>query len=301
MKLRATIILLIGLGLTVMAGCDKGDDPAASNDPPAKSAEPAGKGPASAPAGKGPASAPAGKGPASAPAGKADGKAKAFFAFPQDGSKIYATSTVAFGVEGMTVTPAGQELESKTHGPPPLVIDGEPIEAGKPVPADEKHIHFGKGQTETEVKLEPGKHTLTMQFADGSHLSYGPAMSSTITVEVVPDPPAKKVAFVEPADGAKVKSPLKVKFGVEGMTVTPAGQELKDKTHGHHHLIIDGKPIPTGQAVPADETHIHYGKGQTEAEIELKPGKHTLTMQFADGSHLSYGPTMSSTITVEVE
>lgn len=108
-----------------------------------------------------------------------------------------------------------------------------------------------------------------------------------------------KVMFTAPADGATVKSPVKVVMGLEGMTIQPAG-ELKEGT-GHHHLIIDSDPVPMGTAVPADETHIHFGKGQTEAEVELKPGKHTLMLQLADGAHRSYGKQMSASITVTVE
>ena len=86
------------------------------------------------------------------------------------------------------------------------------------------------------------------------------------------------------------------------MTLEPAGNEasLPVKTRGHHHLIIDGEPLPVGLVVPADDKNIHYGKAQTEAEIELSPGTHTLTMQFADAAHQSYGPRLAKTITVEV-
>jgi hypothetical protein len=108
-----------------------------------------------------------------------------------------------------------------------------------------------------------------------------------------------KVFFVEPADGATVKSPVKVVFGAEGVAVVPAGQ-MKDNS-GHHHIIIDGAVIAPGTAVPADDTHIHFGGGQTETEVELKPGKHTLTMQFADFAHRSYGEPYSAQITVTVE
>ena len=66
-------------------------------------------------------------------------------------------------------------------------------------------------------------------------------------------------------------------------------------------MIVDGSFIPKGKPVPADATHIHYGGGQLEADIELEPGKHTLTMQFADGAHISYGERYSTTITVIVE
>ena len=108
-----------------------------------------------------------------------------------------------------------------------------------------------------------------------------------------------KVAFVEPTDGAKVTGKFKVKFAVEGMKIHPAG-ELVPNT-GHHHLIIDGGPIAAGTMVPMDDKHLHFGKGQTETEIELPPGEHRLTMQFADGAHVSYGEGMSASIRVVVE
>jgi hypothetical protein len=114
-----------------------------------------------------------------------------------------------------------------------------------------------------------------------------------------PEAPKARVFFSEPADGAKVKSPVKLVFGVEGMEVKPAG-ELVENT-GHHHVIIGPAGIAEGQMVPKDEKHIHFGAGQTEAEIELPPGDHKLTMQFADGNHMSYGEVMAATITVTVE
>jgi hypothetical protein len=97
-----------------------------------------------------------------------------------------------------------------------------------------------------------------------------------------------------------VSNPIKIGFGLEGMTISPAGQNLGDKTKGHHHLIIDGKSIPSGQIVPMNATHKHFGKGQTNTELKLAPGKHTLTLQFADSIHMSYGPEMSTTIEIEV-
>ena len=69
---------------------------------------------------------------------------------------------------------------------------------------------------------------------------------------------------------------------------------------GHHHLIVDAGAVRSGENIPADEKHVHFGKGQTEAEIALPEGKHTLTMQFGNGAHQSYGPGMSKTITVTV-
>ncbi|TFW11696.1 DUF4399 domain-containing protein [Massilia arenosa] len=110
---------------------------------------------------------------------------------------------------------------------------------------------------------------------------------------------AQSVAFVEPADGATVTSPFKVKFGVDGMAVKPAG-EMAEKT-GHHHLIINGTSIKSGESIPFDDKHMHFGKGQTETELKLPPGQYTLTLQFANGAHQSYGEPMSKTIHVTVK
>jgi hypothetical protein len=110
---------------------------------------------------------------------------------------------------------------------------------------------------------------------------------------------AGKVSFAEPKDGAVVKSPFKVKFKVEGMKVAPAGAEKAGT--GHHHLIVDGQPVAKGEVVPKDDTHLHFGKGETEKELTLPQGEHTLTLQFADGEHKSYGPDMAATIHVTVQ
>lgn len=112
----------------------------------------------------------------------------------------------------------------------------------------------------------------------------------------------QSVFFETPKDGETLTSPFEVKFGVKGMTVRPAMEDVNDKTSGHHHLLIDSPKgfIEEGQAIPVDERHIHYGKGQTSATIELSPGVHTLSMQFADGAHLSYGKKMATTITVTI-
>jgi hypothetical protein len=109
------------------------------------------------------------------------------------------------------------------------------------------------------------------------------------------------VSFVAPADGATVSSPVHVKFGVQGMKIRPAGEDVKDKTSGHHHLVIDGGAIPEGQAIPTDATHLHFGKGQTEADVPLSPGKHKLTLQLGDGAHRSYGDKMSKSIEITVK
>jgi hypothetical protein len=124
----------------------------------------------------------------------------------------------------------------------------------------------------------------------------GPEPAAKMAVPVAPA--GARVFFVSPADGATVTSPVKLVFGVEGIAVKPAG-DLTPST-GHHHLIISDAATTAGMVVPKDDTHIHYGQGQTEAEVPLPLGTHKLTMQFADGSHISYGEPLAATITVTV-
>lgn len=118
-------------------------------------------------------------------------------------------------------------------------------------------------------------------------------------------PPGAKVFFISPTDGAEIKGPavdgkveVKVKMGVEGIDLAPAGEQKP--ASGHHHIIVDGQFIAMGTVVPKDEKHLHYGKAESEATIALTPGPHTLTLQFADGAHLSYGPQLSASIRVNV-
>jgi hypothetical protein len=129
--------------------------------------------------------------------------------------------------------------------------------------------------------------------------------ATPLPISKIEAPTGAKVFFVEPKDGADIKGPavdgkvkVSVKMGVENIDVKPAG-ELVQGT-GHHHIIVDADGIALAGVVPKDETHIHFGKGQTEAELELPPGKHKLTLQFADGMHMSYGPALSSTINITV-
>jgi len=132
----------------------------------------------------------------------------------------------------------------------------------------------------------------------GAGLSVALAAESTPSEKTVP---SASVFFVEPKNGDTVSSPVHIVFGLKGMKLLPAGKDVKDKTSGHHHVIVDEAPVRAGDAVPMDEKHFHFGKGQTEADLKLPPEKHKLTLQFADGAHFSYGESLSSTIEVTVK
>ncbi|MHC5652545.1 DUF4399 domain-containing protein [Stappia sp.] len=115
-----------------------------------------------------------------------------------------------------------------------------------------------------------------------------------------PAPEGAEVYFISPKDGDTVKSPFKVTFGLKGMGVAPAGVE-KEKT-GHHHLLIDQKLEDYNSAIPSDETHRHFGGGQTETMVELTPGTHTLQLLLGDMNHVPFDPSVESpVITVTVE
>jgi hypothetical protein len=115
-------------------------------------------------------------------------------------------------------------------------------------------------------------------------------------------PAGAKVYIINLKDGAEVTSPFLVQFGLSGMGIAPAGVE-KPNT-GHHHLIIDTKMTDEQMKapIPADDTHKHFGGGQTEAMVTLAPGKHTLQLLLADWTHIPHTPpVMSEPITITVK
>lgn len=109
------------------------------------------------------------------------------------------------------------------------------------------------------------------------------------------------VSFGNVKDGDTVPTKFTYKFEVSGYELSPAAAGLVPGT-GHHHLVIDGPTafVAKGEAIPFDATHKHFGKAQTEAEVELEPGKHKLTLQLANHLHESYGKDFAKTITVNV-
>ncbi len=117
--------------------------------------------------------------------------------------------------------------------------------------------------------------------------------SATASANPNTAPAGTGVWFMEPQNGATIGQTFKVKFGVKDMDVEPAGEQKKDK--GHHHFLVNLASKPAGEVNPFDDQHMHFGKGQ------LPPGNYKLTMQFADGFHLSYGQLLSTSINVTVK
>ena len=111
--------------------------------------------------------------------------AELYIIAPRDGALLHGPVTVQFGLKGMGIAPAGVKFDNTGHHH--LLVDTElkMIDLDAPLPATDKILHFGKGQTETTLTLAPGKHTLQLLFADYTHKSFAPTLySQPITITV---------------------------------------------------------------------------------------------------------------------
>ncbi len=117
----------------------------------------------------------------------------------------------------------------------------------------------------------------------------------------LPAPEGAQVYFITPQDGASVGQTFTVRFGLKGMGVAPAGVDVP--ATGHHHLLVDVATLPLLDApLPASEQILHFGKGQTETELTLPPGTHTLQLLIGDKHHVPMEPpVISEKISITVQ
>ena len=115
-----------------------------------------------------------------------------------------------------------------------------------------------------------------------------------------PAPPDAVVYIITPREGQRVRSPITVRFGLRNMGVTRAGDTTPNM--GHHHLLVDvTDPVEPNEPLPTDRKHLHFGAGQTETQLDLPPGKHTLQLVLGDAEHKPFNPIIASNkITVTV-
>jgi hypothetical protein len=130
------------------------------------------------------------------------------------------------------------------------------------------------------------------------------ALASASPAALAQGKPAPKDAllyFVWPQDGAAIKGGFWCRFGLRNMGITHAGDDFQNS--GHHHLLVDvNEPLDPNEAIPQDKNHLHFGAGQTEARIELPPGKHTLQLVLGDAKHYPFQPLLvSEKITIRVK
>jgi hypothetical protein len=107
-----------------------------------------------------------------------------------------------------------------------------------------------------------------------------------------PSPAGARVYVISPVEGETVSSPVLIRFGLSGMGIAPAGVQFPNT--GHHHLVRDAPLPPLDQVIPADQQHVHYGAGLTEAKLELPPGQHTLQLLLGDDKHVPHDPPVYS-------
>lgn len=112
-------------------------------------------------------------------------EAVAYIIEPADGATVTSPVTVAFGLRGIGVAPAGTDLPNTGHHH--LLIDTELATFNTPIPANDQHVHFGLGQTETTIDLPPGRHELRLVLGDHMHIPHDPPVTSdVITITVSP-------------------------------------------------------------------------------------------------------------------
>jgi len=118
--------------------------------------------------------------------------------------------------------------------------------------------------------------------------------ASTSCFAATPAPADARAYIVSPAHGQVVSSPVTVIFGLSGAGIAPAG--IDKKNTGHHHLIIDASTPNLNKKIPKDANHKHFGGGQTQGSIKLKPGKHTLQLVLGDKTHMPHNPPVTSEV-----
>lgn len=223
-----------------------------------------------------------------------------YFIGIKDGDTLPAQSTIHFGLRKMAVAPAGIGRDNTGHHH--LIIDAPLPPLDQPIPNDLNHLHFGAGQSEADITLPPGKHTIQLLLGDKDHIPHTPPLySDKITVNVVKHtaPRNAEVYFENLSDGQYMPTQMIVRFGLLNMGVAPAGIEKANT--GHHHLIVDAPTPSAGDPIPNDFNHLHFGAGQTQAEVRLPPGSHTLQLVLGDEDHvLHYPPVLSKPVTVTV-
>jgi hypothetical protein len=109
--------------------------------------------------------------------------AKVYFIEPKDGATVKGPVRIVMGLAGMGVAPAGVNLEGTGHHH--VLVDVDKVDPNAPLPMDDKHRHFGRGQTETMLELPAGRHTLQLVLGDRNHVPHDPpVMSPKITITV---------------------------------------------------------------------------------------------------------------------
>jgi hypothetical protein len=229
---------------------------------------------------------------------------RVFFIEPADGAEVVSPVLVKMGTEGLAVRKPFEFQIERGYGHHHLFIDDTEMAVRRrahttksystdqnTIAHDSTHLHFHESQTETLLSLEPGKHTLTLIFGDDFTLPHEPFLTETITITVVAG--EGRVFLVEPEDEAQIKEfPFTVEVGSEGI----------DEGSGHYVIAwgVDDPYPPEGQPVPSDDRHFHFEPGESQAQMDLTGGKHSIHVIFVDENNMVIDPSLADSISVTI-
>lgn len=218
------------------------------------------------------------------------------FSVPDTGATL-TTPSVQWQAtaDGVTIEAAGEVTSGAGHYH--IIVDSDPVTPGETIPTDDTHIHYGTGQRDGVLELDPGEHTLHLQVGDGAHT----AMALTDSVDVTVSDEAS-LSVETSVDGSVVDW----EASVENYTIGPTSDGVTSNT-GHLHAIIDTDPAPVGEVIPSDAQHVHYGDGSTAGSIDIaeqlgdayESGEQTVHFQVASATHRATALTVSQTVTTE--
>ncbi|MDH4450755.1 MAG: DUF4399 domain-containing protein [Rhodoferax sp.] len=223
------------------------------------------------------------------------GNAESYFTNLQSGDRIETPYLLKFGLSGgWGLAPISQPIGGKSGHHHMLVNRDLPLDFKAALPFNDQYIHFGKGQMETVLNLEPGTYTLRMLLADSKHLPhfvYSKPLKVTVTKKNAIDPKS----LVQPGlsimlAGAEQKAPLRVQFHASGLNVAHVVQQEKDT--GHFKLTVTSK---SGAVAEMD-----FVEGQTETWLAPPPGDYALKLDFVDNLNPKRMLTGPATATVKV-
>ncbi|MFN7121191.1 MAG: DUF4399 domain-containing protein [Hydrogenophaga sp.] len=212
--------------------------------------------------------------------------AEAYFTNLKDGDQIETPYLVKFGLSaGWGLAPIAQPGRARSGHHHLLVNRDLPLNFKEALPFNDQYIHFGKGQMETVLTLEPGTYTLRMLLADQKHLPhfvFSKPTRITVTRKTGVDPKTLSVKGLSMGlDGGTLKNPFRVQFHASALEVAHRSQGIAGT--GHFRLTA----TPEGRGAPAV---LAFPEGQTEVWLAPPPGNYTLQLDLMD--NLNPGKTL---------
>ena len=228
------------------------------------------------------------------------GTADAYFVNLEDGAKIETPYKLEFGLAGgWGLAPISSPAAGKSGHHHLLVNRDLPLDFKKALPFNDQYIHFGKGQMETVLTLEPGVYTLRLLLADDKHVPrfvYSKPVKITVTRKNknadAKSVATKGIAIQNLVADATLGSPFKVAFHASGLNVAHLSQAVKDT--GHFRLTV----IPQTGGKPAE---MNFVNGQTEVWLSPPPGGYALKLDFMDNANPVKTLAESITLPVRVQ